>query len=175
MSGGSRWLSVLAIDPGGDTGWKWGLVDASLEPTAAVQAARDDGRLLGGTIGGNENGQVQTIERFWSSACQRADRLVRGLGGLVDEYHLVTEGFILGILDSDPSLLSPVRILAKLDLMVDEKRLQPEPDDWSEYLASQAKSTVTDDRLRRWGLWTKGSAHERDAQRHMILHLRSIA
>jgi len=168
-------LSVLAIDPGGDTGWKWALVDTSLEPTAAVQAARDDGRLLGGTIGGNENGQVQELVRYWSSACQRADRLARGMGRQVDAYHLVTEGFILGILDSDPSLLSPVRILAKLDLMVDEERLKPEPDQWSEYLASQAKSTVTDERLRRWGLWTKGSAHERDACRHLILHLRMVS
>jgi hypothetical protein len=37
---------------------------------------------------------------------------------------------------------------------------------------TMAKSTATDDRLKAWGLYTKGSDHIRDATRHAITGLR---
>lgn len=36
------------------------------------------------------------------------------------------------------------------------------------------KSTITNERLRRWGLWTKGSEHRRDATRHLAIRLSSF-
>jgi hypothetical protein len=37
-----------------------------------------------------------------------------------------------------------------------------------------AFTTATDDRLRKWGLWVKGSDHERAARRHGITAIRRI-
>lgn len=79
---------------------------------------------------------------------------------------------MLGLLNSDPSLLSPVRILSKLDLMANEGRFEG-LDLWDySQTAADAKSIITDERLRRWGLWVPGNNHENDACRHLILHLR---
>lgn len=39
-------------------------------------------------------------------------------------------------------------------------------------MASMAKTTVTNERLKRWGLWAKGSEHSRDAIRHLVTYLR---
>lgn len=35
--------------------------------------------------------------------------------------------------------------------------------------ASEAKTYATDERIRRWGLWTVGKEHGRDATRHLAL------
>ena len=63
--------------------------------------------------------------------------------------------------------LSPLRIGSMIALAAElaavEVRYQ---------MASLAKTTVTDDRLRRWGLWAKGSSHARDAIRHAVTYLR---
>jgi len=39
---------------------------------------------------------------------------------------------------------------------------------------SHAKRYATDERLRRWGAWTKGSTHRRDATRHLLLRLSKV-
>lgn len=40
--------------------------------------------------------------------------------------------------------------------------------------ASQAKTYATDQRLRLWGLWTVGSAHQRDAWRHVASEVNEV-
>lgn len=42
-------------------------------------------------------------------------------------------------------------------------------------MASMAKTTVTDERLKRWDLWTVGSAHARDATRHLVTYVRRMS
>lgn len=39
---------------------------------------------------------------------------------------------------------------------------------------SQAKSIVTDARLKDWGLWIKGQKHVRDAIRHAVVRYRAV-
>lgn len=40
--------------------------------------------------------------------------------------------------------------------------------------ASQAKTYATDARLKLWGLWTVGSAHQRDAWRHLASEVNEV-
>jgi hypothetical protein len=40
---------------------------------------------------------------------------------------------------------------------------------------SLAKTTVTDKRLKKLGLWVPGRDHERDALRHLVLYMRQTS
>jgi hypothetical protein len=84
---------------------------------------------------------------------------------------VVIEDFVLRERTKDRSLLSPVRITFGL-----EHELWMSPDNFftTKQQPSDAKSTVTDDRLKRWGMWTVGQQHARDATRHLILFLRKV-
>lgn len=80
------------------------------------------------------------------------------------------EDFVLRQRTMDRSLLSPVRINAKLSYALHGSDI--EFDDTQS--SSDAKSTVTDDRLKRWGLYEPGRPHRNDAMRHLILWLRHL-
>lgn len=78
--------------------------------------------------------------------------------------------------------LIPVGIGAAVGLFVELMNVA-EMDEWgstedahlvelSYVMASMAKTTVTDERLKRWGLWARGSGHSRDAIRHLVTYLR---
>jgi hypothetical protein len=172
-----EFVSVFSVDPGGTTGWKWALVNTR-SPSLSLRACAGTERMLGGQIDGNEDAQVLRLVAYWSSACKRADRLARALGGAnKPSHHLLYESFSLGMLSSDASLLSPVRINAKLELMLAMEQFDPMPDVVESYSPSDAKSTITDDRLERWGLAHNPPTpwrHENDACRHLALHLRKL-
>ena len=44
--------------------------------------------------------------------------------------------------------------------------------DWQQ--ASQAKGYATDERMRGWGVWQRGSPHKRDAVRQLCLKLNKV-
>ena len=49
------------------------------------------------------------------------------------------------------------------------------PDDMIHWqTASDAKHVANDERLKSYGLWVVGSAHERDANRHLVLRVDKI-
>jgi hypothetical protein len=83
---------------------------------------------------------------------------------------LGSEGFTLRMQSTDPRLLEPVRFNAVL-----EDRLWGSGVPVEIQSPSDAKSTITDARLRLWGLWKPGAEHGRDAQRHGLLFLRRFA
>jgi len=66
--------------------------------------------------------------------------------------------------------LSPVRITAMATYIAQTHFIPPRP----VFLqtSSLAMSTVTDSRLKSWGLYKRGQGHARDAERHAIVFLR---
>ncbi len=87
-----------------------------------------------------------------------------------DVFVIILEDFILDTLDSSRDLLSPVRINAKFDYAMKDSGICIVMQ-----LASEAMWTVTDARLKSWGLYKAGLQHARDAQRHAILFARKYA
>lgn len=159
---------VMAIDPGGDTGWVWAMVPGRRDPSVELGEARASGRMEWGELGGEENEQVLQIREIWVRALRRYRLSVRA--GQSRQTRFVCESFQLRESTSDPSLLSPVRIQSKLELLLYTGNIQA--DVYQTYQPSQ-KSVITDERLKRWGLWLPGQRHARDAMRHVALDLRS--
>lgn len=82
---------------------------------------------------------------------------------------VIIEDFVLRQGTKDRSLLAPVRVTAALTDRLYSMGYRGEITMQS---PSDAKSIVTDSRLKQWGLWHIGSPHIRDAWRHMVKYLR---
>lgn len=156
-----RELHIIGIDPGGTTGW----CRLTVPRASVVDGA--PGKILEwdyGELTGRESDQVKQL-------CAIA-RMTQGLA------YKVGPALIVEAWDNDPSFkstdtepLSPVRIDAMLTFCWQQTKLL---DDARILFQSRslAKSTATDERLQRWGLYIKGSDHIRDATRHAITALR---
>lgn len=151
-------LNVFAVDPGETTGW------ALLWIPTANMVLRDVSVLE----------DVEFSCGQWSgSEDSQADAFKAELIGL--ECPVIFEDFILRQFRRDRTLLSPVRVMAKMEYVLHRHRLltaDPKLNPVRKQQASLAKSTATDARLRSWGLWIKGQPHARDAIRHGVTFLR---
>lgn len=152
MSEGTKCLStegflLFAIDPGEKTG---------------VAIWDDEAKTL-------VTHEVVTIDD------EGIDELVK----LIDTWGpklLIVEDFVLrpsGIQSTARSGLSPVRITSLLMGFLRGRALNNE-DAYCPaielQMPAQAKGFATNERLKRWGWWVKGSAHKRDAVRHLLLY-----
>lgn len=158
MTSGSG--SILAVDPGKTTGLAWCPVgwDGKTDADAAVGSEEVD--CAGGTEYDPDpecSGVLRMLMRM---------RRVNAVVVVVEEsdHFLLRAGGNL-----KPQSLVPIRLEAMLRFGLAQK--------WSSVklerqTPSQAKSTITNDRLRRLGLWRSGSAHERDAIRHLVTYIR---
>lgn len=148
--------TVLAIDPGGTTGWSMMSVppEALSDPKVSI--------LENLTWG---HGQVDSTDER-DAVCHLCEL---ALGR--DHTVILIEDFTIRRFDQSTDFLSPVRITAMLDFAL-----------WSAGIAtrtyrqqpSEAKGVATDSRLKEWGLYerTGGLEHARDADRHAITWLR---
>ena len=159
-------ISLFTVDPGVETGWCWCLVPNVRDPKDEMPEALDKGWLHTGQMLGDENLQAMRL----SSLCRRSAAFARRASHEPITTWMVCESFQLRERTSDPSLLSPVRIQSKLELLLHMKRIRV--DDYTTQQPSQ-KSVITDERLRRWGLWLPGKPHACDAMRHAAIRLRS--
>jgi hypothetical protein len=178
-------LSLFAFDPGGTTGW------AEFSCPFVNVFKRDTDLLLGMEV---EYGQLTGLEGVQAMDVQ--DLLRKFVGPVI------IEDFILRIQSADRDVLSPVRMTARIEQIVeltnwgrgtgDYYRLlaarQPEKgwegtplvhpaNAWREIrvrkqAAELAMSTATDARMKDWELWATGKPHARDAMRHGITFLR---
>lgn len=80
-----------------------------------------------------------------------------------------TEDFIIRQSNQSREFLSPVRIMAAFDYACWRYGIQP-----FRQQPSEAKTAITDNRLKLWGLYTPGHEvrHARDADRHVLTFYR---
>ncbi|AXH50337.1 RuvC-like resolvase [Gordonia phage NatB6] len=177
-----RGLSVVAFDPGGTTGWSIMRVDPAKLLDKTVRPHETITQWHHGEIDcGAKSGQVansaaaQGIDLGGSASGEAAgvfmmERLIR-LGGRVPCATVVIEDFILRTQSQKRDAISPVRLISSLDTLLWIERIVPEP---VKQQPSEAKTTITDERLKQWGLWASGSRHARDADRHALLFIRKV-
>lgn len=161
------WPRTLWLDPGGTTGLAvvWFHPKRFMDPenyslTRCI-VAWDALNLVG-----PEQDQELRILEF-----------IRDVGG-EQGLSVGAESFVVRQLNMSNEFLSPVRVKAVIsfqlyrglkewDGVVRRRRLY-------EQTPADAKSTVTDQRLRLWNMYKKGPPHARDATRHALLHLRRV-
>jgi hypothetical protein len=195
---GRSGVSVFCIDPGETTGWAWACV--GYKELASVSSGGLDWKGLysglsrvvhgerrfacgevevyrGPMSASSVAGQVAQQEAHASVeiACMievhsRLSKVVSGgrIGQVTD---VVIEDFILRERTKSRNLLSPVRLTAGI---VQEVLRSPIQMGLTIQSPSDAKGTVTDERLKALGLWQVGQIHARDACRHLALFLRRL-
>lgn len=156
-----RELHVLGIDPGGTTGW----CKLTIPRVSIVDG--EPGTILDQQVGefaGYEHDQAYEI----AALCRTVQGLAYKIGpALVVEDWDQDPSFK----STDPEVLSPCRIGAMLTYVYYRTKLM---NDARLVFQSRvmAKSTATDARLKRWGLYRRGSDHIKDATRHAIVAIR---
>jgi hypothetical protein len=153
-------IHLLAIDPGGTTGWyNLTVPRACIFSDAPSSIVEHDW----GEFTGPESKQAIEIARL--------AREIQGMDYKIGPA-LVVEAWDQDptFKSTDPEALSPVRIGAMLELLKEQRQLGDSS--LSFQSRTLAFSTVTDDRLKRWRLWVSGSDHIRAALRHGITALR---
>lgn len=142
-------ISVFSIDPGVTTGWAY-IRNADL---ATLPASECDLDLMATQINGDENQQAKDLYRIINYSWPVA---------------VVIEDFVPQKLNKDRWFLSPVRIAAKLELLLweDNRRMFRQ-------MPSLAMRTISDDYLRSAMLFNVGQPHANDAVRHGLTFLRT--
>src|SRR5688500_3498673 len=148
-------LQLMAVDPGGTTGWAVFWIPTANMLVRDLRILEDAEYRCGQATGPEEQQVKELID------------VMRDIG----DAPVIIEDFILRQFRQDRGLLSPVRVTAMLEFAIWERG-------WDaahpirKQQASLAKSTVTDERLRDWGFWEPGMPHARDALRHALTFLR---
>lgn len=152
----------MAVDPGNTTGVAVGYVTLypTLKETLASLIRR---RAL--EIDGGWQEQVEKLVELASRFSYKAHTELRMP---IERVHLVIEDFVLRMPARTTNLTS-IWVAAPLayqsrGIFGDVTWQQP----------SSAKTIGSDDRLRAWGLWERGSAHKRDGWRHFALRVNGL-
>lgn len=157
-------LVTVWADPGDTTGWSIHRAPIDLlmregQVGAMRQVKWKSGQFNAGSTSANVDAYLDLCRAAYEKVADEEDVFVIG-----------SEGFILRMLSTEPSLLEPVRFNAVLD-----DRLRG-TGTWAErQMPSEAMNTITDQRLKLWGVHKPGAIHARDAQRHGLLFLRRFA
>lgn len=164
--------TVIAIDPGGTTGWS--LLSVHPESLTASDASFLDNIFVhqhGQVDCGSHRGNLGTSLHSGIST----DGEFSGVYDLAKFIHqwpcaaVVIEDFVLRTQRMDRDLLSPVRVTSALGYALWRKGR-----DYHVQQPADAKRTCSDDRLKQWRMYdsTGGLQHARDADRHAILFMR---
>jgi hypothetical protein len=151
--------AIFAVDPGGTTGVFAGWVELK----GTTRATVTEGLLRSGAVevGGPWLDQAQELSALFG----RFDFHANNGGIPVERRHLVMEDFVLRrrVEGGATGNLTSVWVAAAFTALVNDLA----DVEWQQ--ASDAKTYASDERLKRWALWIKGSAHKRDAARHFAL------
>lgn len=153
-------LHIIGIDPGETTGLCHMIVPRKCffgkQPSEIIDWSVDE-------VYGPEEEQAIHIAN-WVRVVQGMDYKV-GPAVIVEDFDILEHN-----VSTDPELLVPVRLAAMLRLMCHLGKMG----DSRVVLQGRtiAKQTVNDDRLKRWGYWTPGPDHIRDATKHALTGLR---
>lgn len=153
-------LHVIGLDPGDTTAW------ARLAVPYKSIYGNEPGEVLEFDVGEFYKDTNETVDGICSLARQTQSLAYLTGPALVCEDWDQDPRFK----NTDPAVLSPVRIAAALGYAV---YLGKAGDSLLMLQGrSMAKGTATDERLRAWGLYTEGSDHIRDATRQAITSIR---
>lgn len=180
MSSTRNTHAILGIDPGGTTGVAAGYME--LEETRRK------------TIEGMTNRKSAEVTGSYLEQAVKLDNIFRHFiftanveyGIPLPNIHLVVENFVLrrreaggatgnltsiwvaaafaGMMCKHFTLVEGSKMVEALTVLDDEPAKSI---GWQN--ASDAKHVANDERLKSYGLWVPGSAHERDAWRHIVL------
>jgi hypothetical protein len=157
----SGWANVVAIDPGGTTGWSVFMVHPDALSDEDVSVLSNVEHWSHGQIHGDEDSQAKQIMELIEAWPDCA---------------VVMEDFILRTYRKDRDLLAPVRIAAKVEFGLkfwpglggqrNNTRMFYQP--------TSVLASITDSRLQQWGFYQRegGMEHARDADRHALYFLR---
>lgn len=165
-------LVVMAYDPGETTGWScWRVPVATLLTLGTRRTLARSAWALGQIRASAEalragDGDSDMVDKMLEIGRWAYEEFVLE----DDEFVFVHEGFTLRMMSMDRNLLAPVRVNA---IWLD--RLRGKGIQIYQQQPSEAKSVVTDARLREWGVYEPGMEHARDGQRHAILFIRKFA
>jgi hypothetical protein len=153
-------IHIFVVDPGTKTGVAWG----SAGRLGTVRERIAAGSIESCTIEGDFIEQVEQLGDLYAQFITDKPR---------KHFHVVVEDFILHKMTSDRELLDPVRVASGF-LAVLNFGFAPRFDlTWQQ--PSAAMTYATNNRLREWGLWIRGSnrdlEHQRDARRHFCLYV----
>lgn len=164
----------MAVDPGVTTGLCAGLVDLR-QPTVAIAVRRAwrKGMLRTWTCTGDHIEQAWYICRYYTNWLFQ----IHVEQSLIAAHHdsFVIESFQLRQMSAD---LTPVRLKAGIEVLlagaygIDSDFARE--GFYVEQDPSSAKSFVSDDMIKRWGLWSGRTPHERDALRHFARRIDSL-
>lgn len=165
---------VVAVDPGTSTGVFWICLGRkelhSLDWRSAIRAAAKAGRLQSVTVRAQDEqtsiDQVLSTAELWR---KRGSDLSGHRAPQITDW--VIEDFILRERTMARSLLSPVRITEGIERTL---HMNGSTATITKYSAADAKTVISDERLRHWDLFGNGSKHERDAFRHLCLRIREL-
>ncbi len=158
--------AVMAVDPGGTTGVYAGWVD--LKPTRRETLTKGKLNEKAVEVTGDYLEQARRLSQIFvgfSFACNEAN-----IG--VANRHLAIENFVLRRRQEGGATgnLTSIWVAAAFACSISE--LPASEVTWQ--MPSSAKALATDQRLKDWGLWIKGSTHKRDAARHFALLVDSL-
>lgn len=183
-------MTVLAFDMGVTVGWSWfslsqaTLLEVGEKRLSTGRRLRSGERACGEIDGAGGNGlggrrpSSPWVARDNTAASRCIDKIrdvwvEAEVDEDLDVFIVVVEDFILRTSDSARHTLSPVRLNAILEWELRDTGIQIVKNS-----ASDAKSVVTDARLKGWGLYDEtasgfgGREHARDATRHAVLTVR---
>jgi len=157
----------MAIDPGGTSGVAMALLNASKAQTTQQllrRAVRKKAFTVGELTAKGKNAETRQAEKLYDEWVKFKFVANVEKGIPLPYIYLVVEDFQLRQRSVD---LSPVKITwGLLSLIPEDEMLMQQP--------SEAKSYATNERLRKWGVWTVGKEHGRDAVRHLALRASKI-
>lgn len=164
--------SVIALDPGGTTGWSMINVvpEVLIENDAYIldnilshQHGQVDCGMHRGNLGESLHDGISTDGEF--SGIYDLSKFIQSWPSA----SVVVEDFVLRTYRMDRDLLSPVRVTSAIGYV-----MWKDGRDYHIQSPADAKRVCTDERLKEWGMYdARGSLnHARDADRHAILFLR---
>lgn len=186
-----RVISFHAVDPGETTGYAWCLLGHKelmgdepfhemlprlAQETSGYQLSDSRCRWMQLNCYPDENNGAENV---WHQMIVSRHMTVRILerrpgGSPLDDWPEVVqfEDFKLRERTMNSSLLSPVRLTSKVEMLLHRDVTEFNTVWLDPQSASDAKSTATDERMRNWGLWQPGKPHATDALRHLLVSLR---
>lgn len=189
-------LAVMAVDPGLTTGWSQGVFDTSKKNVKEVIAHSQQDDVLNSLL---DCGEIKTsddpenepdwevftamkIVNSWSAFCRQIVWSVDLPAPSIKKVLVIEDWRArLPMRSASRVVLSPVRIASLVIGMLLASKAMRGLENQTKGLIRvgdldvlyqapvDAKSYASDERLKDWGLWVKGSDHARDANRHMAL------